>query len=68
METRAKVEKQIASKKKEEKEEKLRMLAQRARDERAGIHSAAGNIYCLHFGYPRSMVLVIQDDGQSKID
>ena len=68
METRAKVEKQIASKKKEEKEEKLRMLAQRARDERAGIHSAAGTIYCFYFGYLTSMVLDIQDGGQSKID
>ena len=42
VETRAKVEKQLASKKKEEKEEKLRMLAQKARDERAGIRTAAG--------------------------
>lgn len=42
METRAKVEKQLAAKKKEEKEEKLRELAQRARDERAGIRNAPG--------------------------
>lgn len=42
METRAKVEKQLAAKKKEEKEEKLRELAQRARDERAGIRTVAG--------------------------
>lgn len=37
METRAKVEKQLASREKEKKEERLRNLAQKARDERAGI-------------------------------
>lgn len=42
VETRAKVEKQLAAKQKEEREEKLRELAQRARDERAGIRTATG--------------------------
>lgn len=47
METRAKVEKQLAAKKKEEKEEKLRELAQRARDERAGIRTTGGKLVIL---------------------
>jgi hypothetical protein len=37
---RAKVEKQIAKKQKEEKEERLRELALHARTNRAGIHAA----------------------------
>lgn len=42
VETRAQVEKQLASKKKEDRESKLRLLAQQARDERAGIKTAGG--------------------------
>lgn len=41
METRAQLERKLAQKEKEQKEEHLRALAQRARDERAGIKTAA---------------------------
>ena len=37
METRAKLEKKVAQKEKEKREDGLRQLAQKARDERAGI-------------------------------
>ncbi|KAL3279917.1 hypothetical protein HHI36_017424 [Cryptolaemus montrouzieri] len=40
VETRAQLEKKLAQKEKEQKEENLRQLAQRARDERAGIRVA----------------------------
>nr|NVI70166.1 Bx42 [Cucujiformia] len=40
VETRAQLEKKLAQKEKEQKEEHLRQLAQRARDERAGIRVA----------------------------
>lgn len=43
VETRAQLEKKLAQKEKEAKEEHLRQLAQRARDERAGIKVAPGN-------------------------
>ena len=44
---RAQLEKNLARKKKEQKEEHLKMLAQKAREERAGIKPVAGklNIY-----------------------
>nr|NVI70186.1 Bx42 [Cucujiformia] len=42
VETRAQLERKLAQKEKEQKEEHLRQLAQRARDERAGIRSLAG--------------------------
>lgn len=41
VETRATLEKKLAQKEKEKKEENLRQLAQKARDERAGIRSQA---------------------------
>ncbi|CAG9838677.1 unnamed protein product [Diabrotica balteata] len=43
VETRAQLEKKLAQKEKEAKEEHLRQLAQRARDERAGIKTAPGH-------------------------
>lgn len=43
VEMRAQMEKTLAKKEKERKEENLRMLAQKAREERAGIRSQAGN-------------------------
>lgn len=42
VEMRAQIEKKMAQKEKEKKEESLRMLAQRAREERAGIRRADG--------------------------
>jgi len=42
VETRAQVEKKIAQKEKEKREENLRQLAQKAREERAGIRRADG--------------------------
>lgn len=41
VETRAQLERKLAQKEKEQKEEHLRQLAQRARDERAGIRTGA---------------------------
>lgn len=43
VETRAQLEKKLAQKEKEQKEEHLRQLAQKARDERAGIKVATGH-------------------------
>lgn len=43
VETRAQLEKKLAQKEKEQKEEHLRQLAQKARDERAGIKVAPGH-------------------------
>ncbi|GAB6020678.1 SNW domain-containing protein 1 [Chamberlinius hualienensis] len=43
VETRAQMEKSLAKKEKEKKEENLRLLAQKARQERAGIRSQANN-------------------------
>ena len=40
MEMRAQLEKKLAQKEKEKKEDHLRQLAQKAREERAGIHAA----------------------------
>ena len=42
MEMRAQLEKKLAQKEKEKKEQKLVELAQKAREERAGIRTAAG--------------------------
>lgn len=42
VEVRAQIEKKMAQKEKEKREEGLRMLAQKARDERAGIRRAEG--------------------------
>lgn len=42
MEMRAQLEKKLAQKEKEKKEQKLVQLAQKAREERAGIRTAAG--------------------------
>ena len=42
VEMRAQLEKKMAQKRKEEKEENLRALAQKAREERAGIRRADG--------------------------
>jgi len=39
---RAQIEKKLAQKEKEKREENLRQLAQKARDERAGIRRAEG--------------------------
>ncbi|KRT81670.1 hypothetical protein AMK59_6058 [Oryctes borbonicus] len=44
VETRAQLEKKLAQKEKEQKEEHLRLLAQKARDERAGIKTGNDNI------------------------
>lgn len=44
VETRAQLEKKLAQKEKEQKEEHLRLLAQKARDERAGIKTVGENI------------------------
>lgn len=41
MEMRAQLEKKLAQKEKEKKEEHLRQLAQKAREERAGIRTTA---------------------------
>ena len=43
VEMRAQLEKKMAQKRKEEKEENLRALAQKAREERAGIRRGDGN-------------------------
>lgn len=43
VETRAQLEKKLAQKEKEQKEEHLRLLAQKARDERAGIKTGGDN-------------------------
>ena len=42
---RAQLEKKLAQKEKEKKEQKLVELAQKAREERAGIRTAAGTIF-----------------------
>ena len=47
---RAQLEKKLAQKEKEKKEQKLVELAQKAREERAGIRTAAGTI-CTGVGY-----------------
>jgi len=44
VEMRAQLEKKLAQKEKEKKEEHLRQLAQKAREERAGIRATGGNI------------------------
>lgn len=44
VETRAQLERKLAQKEKELKEEHLRQLAQKARDERAGIKTSAGPV------------------------
>lgn len=44
VETRAQLEKKLAQKEKEAKEEHLRQLAQKARDERAGIKVSGGKL------------------------
>lgn len=50
VEVRAQIEKKMAQKEKEKREEGLRMLAQKARDERAGIRRAEGQ--CPHLPPP----------------
>ena len=45
VEMRAQLEKKMAQKRKEEKEENLRALAQKAREERAGIRRADGKTH-----------------------
>ena len=47
VEMRAQLEKKMAQKRKEEKEENLRALAQKAREERAGIRRADGTVLIL---------------------
>ena len=57
METRAQIEKKMAQKEKEKKEESLRMLAQKARQESAGIRNVEGTApTCLQFGIEVCMV------------
>ena len=46
VETRAQTEQKMVQKEKEKKEENLRQLAMKAREERAGIHRANGIIVC----------------------
>ena len=48
VEARAQLEKKVAQKEKEAKEENLRLLAQKAREERAGIHRVEGNTCCMY--------------------
>ena len=43
---RAQIEKKLAQKEKEKREENLRQLAQKAREERAGIRRVEGNAIC----------------------
>lgn len=45
VEMRAQLEKKLAQKEKEKKEDHLRQLAQKAREERAGLKSAAMGLY-----------------------
>ena len=61
---RARVEKQIAKKQKEEKEENLREMAQRARADRAGIR-AAGKIDRLIMKNP-TILLTFSDQGDEQ--
>ena len=51
VEMRAQLEKKLAQKEKEKKEDHLRQLAQKAREERAGLKSAAMGLYIfpMHF-------------------
>jgi len=44
VEMRAQIEKKLAQKEKEKREENLRQLAQKAREERAGIRRAEGTL------------------------
>jgi len=46
---RAQIEKKLAQKEKEKREENLRQLAQKARDERAGIRRAEGTTNMHHY-------------------
>lgn len=50
VEMRAQLEKKLAQKEKEKKEDHLRQLAQKAREERAGLKSAAMGLY-MYFIY-----------------
>lgn len=61
---RARVEKQIAKKQKEEKEENLREMAQRARADRAGIR-AAGRIVCFTMNN-HAILLTFLDKGDEQ--
>ena len=45
VEMRAQLEKKVAQREKEKKEQKLVELAKKAREERAGIKAAAGKIF-----------------------
>lgn len=53
VEMRAQLEKKLAQKEKEKKEDHLRLLAQKARDERAGLKSAAalGKLLLYYYYY-----------------
>lgn len=51
VEMRAQLEKKLAQKEKEKKEDHLRQLAQKAREERAGLKSAAMGLYILYILY-----------------
>ena len=51
MEARAQIEKKLAQKQKEMREENLRQLAQKARDERAGIRRVEGNPFYLTMAF-----------------
>jgi SNW domain-containing protein 1 len=62
---RAKVEKQMASKQKEEKEERLRELALHARTNRAGIHSTGKLLLYLFEIYDCSFIFPDKSDDQS---
>lgn len=55
VETRAQLEKKLAQKEKEAKEEHLRQLAQRARDERAGI-KISGSKYYIKIHYSKIII------------
>ena len=63
VEMRAQLEKKLAQKEKEKKEDHLRQLAQKAREERAGLKSAAMGSYMhsvhLHNHTKSSIILTI---------
>jgi len=52
VEMRAQIEKKLAQKEKEKKEENLRQLAQKAREERAGIRRAEGRQKLTEYWWP----------------
>lgn len=58
VEMRAQLEKKLAQKEKEKKEDHLRQLAQKAREERAGLKSAAMGLYIYIYIYVLSLYIL----------